>query len=281
MIGSGAGRSTRARARWATAVAAALALGAAFGEVAAGAGPRSETPRATTAATAATTTIGVLYFDYAGKNAELAPLSKGLAQMLISDLAAVDTVRVVERERLQAVLDEQRLGESWKKSGKIDNRTAARIGKLLGARYLVLGTYFDAMGTFRADARLVDVETGQIVKSIGANGKAEDFIGLEQALADGLCKAAAQLPQLPGTESTGGERKETEHRGEHGVAKPPARRPPKPPRGLKASTAVTYGKALAAADGGDRKQAQTLFKSVLAEQPDFELAQRDLDKLIQ
>ena len=158
----------------------------------AGAGPPAEAPHAAPAN--AGTTIGVLYFDYAGKNAELAPLSKGLAQMLISDLAAVDTVRVVERERLQAVLDEQKLGESWKKSGKIDSRTAARIGKLLGARYLVLGTYFDAMGAFRADARLVDVETGQIVKSIGANGKAEDFIALEQLLADGLCKAAAQLP---------------------------------------------------------------------------------------
>ncbi len=217
------------------------------------------------------TTIGVLYFDYAGKNAELAPLSKGLAQMLISDLAAVGTVRVVERERLQAVLDEQKLGQS----GKIDRRTAARIGKLLGARYLVLGSYFDALGSFRADARLVDVETGQIVKSVGANGKAEDFIRLEQALADGLCKAAAALPVPAGEGSNG------EHRaGEKGVAKSPLRRP-KPPHGLKASTAVTYGKALAAADVGDRKQATTLFKSVLAEQPDFELAQRDLDKLIQ
>jgi len=244
--------------------AAGIALATAFGAGVAGAGPAAEAPHAAPAAT----TIGVLYFDYAGKNAELAPLSKGLAQMLISDLAAIDTIRVVERERLQAVLDEQKLGHG----GKIDSRTAARIGKLLGARYLVLGTYFDALGAFRADARLVDVETGQIVKSIGANGKAEDFISLEQTLAEGLGKAAAQLPPPP----TGAGRKERgggHGAGEHGVAKPP--------RSLKASTAVTYGKALAAADVGDRKQATTLFKSVLADQPDFELAQRDLDKLIQ
>src|SRR4029077_14015275 len=102
------------------------------------------------------------------KKREHATPGKGVAQMLISDLAAIDTIRVVERERLQAVLDEQKLGHG----GKIDSRTAARIGKLLGARYLVLGTYFDAMGAFRADARLVNVETCQIVKSIGANGKA-------------------------------------------------------------------------------------------------------------
>ena len=270
MIESGAG-SARARVLVA---AAGFALATAFGTGVAGAGPAADAPRAPAA-----TTIGVLYFDYGGKNAELEPLSKGLAQMLISDLAAVETIRVVERERLQAVLDEQKLG----RGGKIDGRTAARIGKLLGARYLVLGTYFDAMGAFRADARLVNVETGQIVKSIGANGKAEDFMSLEQTLAEGLCKAAAELPPPP----AGAGRKEPgggHTAGEHGVAKPPVpppRKPPKPPHGLKASTAVTYGKALAAADVGDRKQATSLFKSVLADQPDFELAQRDLDKLIQ
>lgn len=268
MIESGAG-SARARVPVA---AAGIALAMAFGGGAAGAGPAADAPRAA----AATTTIGVLYFDYAGKNAELEPLSKGLAQMLISDLAAIDTIRVVERERLQAVLDEQKLGHG----GKVDSRTAARIGKLLGARYLVLGTYFDAMGAFRADARLVNVETGQIVKSIGANGKAEDFMSLEQTLAEGLRKAAVELPLPPagaGRKDPGG----AHDTGEHDVAKPPARKPPKPPHGLKASTAVTYGKALAAADVGDRKQATSLFKSVLADQPDFELAQRDLDKLIQ
>src|SRR5947209_5082414 len=133
-------RSARA---WVLAALAGIALGTGVGEGDAGAGPGAEAPRAAAAPAAPSTTIGVLYFDYAGKNAELAPLSKGLAQMLISDLAAVDTVRVVEREQLQAVLDEQKLSHS----GKIDTRTAARIGKLLGARYLVLGTYFDAVGT--------------------------------------------------------------------------------------------------------------------------------------
>src|SRR3954462_13189584 len=101
MIGSGAGS---ARAWLAMAAGAALALAGSVGERVAGAAPAADAAHAAPAN--AGTTIGVLYFDYAGKNAELAPLSKGLAPMLISDLAAVDTVRVVERERLQAVLDE-------------------------------------------------------------------------------------------------------------------------------------------------------------------------------
>ena len=214
------------------------------------------------------TTVAVLYFDYAGQDLALTALRKGLAQMLISDLSALDTLRVVERERLQAVLEEQKLA----RSGKIDAGTAGRIGKLLGARYLVLGSYFDVMGAFRVDARLVDVETGQVVKSVGANGKADDFLGLEQTLAEGLRQAASSLPARNDAPATGG--------------RPPAtggdrRAAPRRPKQLKTEIALAYGRALVAMDDGDRKTAQSLFKRVLSAQPDFELAQRDLDKLIQ
>jgi hypothetical protein len=34
-------------------------------------------------------------------------------------------------------------------------------------------------------------------------------------------------------------------------------------------------------DDGDRRTARTLFKKVLSAQPDFELAQRDLNRLVQ
>ena len=44
-------------------------------------------------------TVAILYFDYTGKDDELAMLRKGLAQMLISDLSALDAVQLVERNR--------------------------------------------------------------------------------------------------------------------------------------------------------------------------------------
>jgi TolB-like protein len=212
------------------------------------------------------TTVAVLYFDYSGKNQDLMPLQKGLAQMLITDLAAVETLRVVERERLQAILDEHKLATS----GKIDSKTAARIGKLLGARHLVLGSYFDVAGSLRVDARLVDVETGAIVKSIGAQGKADEFLELEQKLADGLRVACATLGR------------DKPVRGGAAVVPVVApRKAPKAPKHLKTETAVTYGRALLAYDAGDKPAARKLFRNVLDAQPDFELAQRDLDRLIQ
>ena len=43
----------------------------------------------------------------------------------------------------------------------------------------------------------------------------------------------------------------------------------------------SFGRALLAYDAGDKPTARKLFKNVLQAQPDFELAQRDLDRLIQ
>src|SRR5204862_6227031 len=108
-------------------------------------------------------TVAVLYFDYQGKNEELALLKKGLAQMLISDLSGTDAYVVVERDRLEDVLAELKLGQSK----AVDQQTAAKIGKLLGARFMILGGYFDVMGALRIDARVVEVETGKIVRSVG------------------------------------------------------------------------------------------------------------------
>src|SRR2546427_6490661 len=69
-------------------------------------------------------------------------LQKGMAAMIISELAANPGARVVEREELQRLLDEQNLGAS----GRVDDATAAKLGKLVGARYVVAGAVGDFYG---------------------------------------------------------------------------------------------------------------------------------------
>lgn len=202
-------------------------------------------------------TVAVLYFDYSGKSADMGVLRKGLAQMLISDLSTLDGVRLVERDRLEEILAELKLGQS----GKIDAASAAKVGKLLGARYMVLGGYFDLMDTLRADARVVEVETGKVVQSIGAQGKPQDFLSVEQKLSDELAKIlVAKTKQLAAHTA-----------------------PPKvkPPGQLKVKTALRYSRALDAIDKKDKATAKKELAEVVKEQPDFKLAQLDMDKLIQ
>src|SRR5438046_10185048 len=80
--------------------------------------------------------------------------------MLIAELAANPAARVVEREEIEKLLAEQSLGAS----GKVTPATAATIGKLVGARYVIAGTFIDFYGDFRLDARIINVDTREIVK---------------------------------------------------------------------------------------------------------------------
>lgn len=141
--------------------------------------------------------VAVLYFDNSG-NPELEMLKIGLAQMLTSDLHGAPGVTVVERARLQAALDEQQI----QRGDLADPATAVRVGRLLGARRLVLGAYFELLGTLRIDARIVEVETSRVLASTGVGGPRERFLSLEAELADRLRAALAPGSAAPGTPPT-------------------------------------------------------------------------------
>ena len=57
-------------------------------------------------------TVGVLYFENNSGDAALDPFQKGLSLMLVTDLSSVAGLEVVERVRLQALVEELGLGRS-------------------------------------------------------------------------------------------------------------------------------------------------------------------------
>src|SRR5688572_1371676 len=83
-----------------------------------------------TVATAQTTDtrpgLAVLPFTNGAIQPELAPLSKGFQGMLTAELASNTRLRVVERDQLQRILDEQRMSAG----GQVDPSTLVRVGKL-------------------------------------------------------------------------------------------------------------------------------------------------------
>jgi len=140
--------------------------------------------------------IAVFPFDNGGSYGQnkdnFDALQKGIAGLMISDLAANPAARVVEREELQKLLDEQNLGTA----GRVDPQTAAKIGKLVGARYVVTGVFIDFYGDFRLDARLINVETGEIVKVESDRMQRDHLFDLIRTVAAKLMKDA-NLPALP------------------------------------------------------------------------------------
>lgn len=61
---------------------------------------------------------------------------RDLADMLTNELQATGKFKLVEREKLAAVLDEQDLADS----GRVKKGTGAKIGKLTGAKYIITGS---------------------------------------------------------------------------------------------------------------------------------------------
>jgi tetratricopeptide (TPR) repeat protein len=79
--------------------------------------------------------VAVLPFTVRDTDTRIAPLGKGLAEMLITDLSQIKSLRLLERIRIQSLFDEMKLGQT----GLVDESSAAKFGKLLSAGRVVRG----------------------------------------------------------------------------------------------------------------------------------------------
>jgi TolB-like protein len=122
--------------------------------------------------------IAIIYFDNSSNEPELDKLKKGLADMLITDLSNINMLNIVERDKIEALLKEQKLNNSK----DFDSNTASKVGKLLGAQIILTGGYFEMLGSLRVDARFIDVETGKILKADGVDGESKNFFKLQKQL---------------------------------------------------------------------------------------------------
>jgi tetratricopeptide (TPR) repeat protein len=81
--------------------------------------------------------VAVLYFMSMSDDQKWQPLRKGIAEMIISDLSQADDLKVVERLRLNYLLEELNLSET----AVTEESIAPRLGKLFGVRNLVKGSF--------------------------------------------------------------------------------------------------------------------------------------------
>lgn len=116
-------------------------------------------------------------------------VGKGVSDEMVTELLKTNQFRLIEREQIKKVLDEQNFGAG----GRVDSSSAAKIGKILGVQYLVMGRVtefgFRSAGgggislkhglglgikatTARVaiDARLVNTTTAEIITSVTGKG---------------------------------------------------------------------------------------------------------------
>ena len=215
-------------------------------------------------------TVAVLFFNNGsfGKDAkDYDGLSKGIPDFLITDLSANRGIRVLERDQVQKIVDEQKLVTN----GVVDKESAVKIGKLLGVHHMIFGVFMtDPKGNFRVDARAVKVETSEIEHVERVDGKGDDIMTSISTLASKL-NSGMKLPAM--TTRRVGDATPAAAAGEQ-QAGTPAATPKLPMR-----VAVMYGKALDSKDHGDKTKAVELFNAVLKEFPEYGPARTELGKI--
>jgi len=102
---------------------------------------------------------------------------RAAAILLNARLSSADGVVLVERAELAKVLGEQELGLS----GTVQPETAAKVGRLTGARVLVTGRMFEAGGKHYVVAKIISTETGRVFAE-SADYAADD--GFDAAVGD-------------------------------------------------------------------------------------------------
>lgn len=91
----------------------------------------------------------------------------GVYDQLLDELINLGRFQFVEREQLDAILNEQRLSQTK----LVETRTAAKIGKLLAAEGMMIGSVKETEASLEVFVRFVDVETSAILASEDVYGE--------------------------------------------------------------------------------------------------------------
>jgi TolB-like protein len=124
-------------------------------------------------------TVAVMTFRYTGSDSAFRPLERGLAALVVTDLSRVRQLKIVERARLQALLDELQLTES----GRVDLATGARSGRLVRASEVVQGQFsIGPTSQLRMDATVVRAADAQVAASGSNVDQLQALFDIEKAV---------------------------------------------------------------------------------------------------
>jgi TolB-like protein len=197
-------------------------------------------------------TLSVLYFENLSKDSKFEHVPKALCGMLTTDLSGVQGITVVERENLEKVTRELALGQT----GLVDEASAPKVGKVLGADYLISGTILPQRRTMVITFKVLMVENSKVCGGATVNGRPDKIAQTEAQLLQAVCAAfknittgiKAQVNQVDTQE-------------------------------VSLDNLEDYGKALALSDAGEYDQAKSILETVVKDVPHFVHGKNSLDEI--
>jgi serine/threonine-protein kinase len=144
---------------------------------------------------AASPAVAVMGFANITGNADDDWLGTGIAETVTADLKAVEGLSVIARERIHEVL--RRLAGD---AAGADEALAVRAGRQLDARWVLTGAYQRLGASIRVTARLVEVETAAIVRTVKIDGRLDEIFTLQDRLVAELSAGLRRTVSLGGEE---------------------------------------------------------------------------------
>jgi tetratricopeptide (TPR) repeat protein len=196
-------------------------------------------------------TLAVFPFRVVAGDGDLDPLGLALSDMMITDLTLSGGVTVLERTRVQTLLDEMAMTEA----GFTEEGTGARAGRMLRAENVVQGALTPVgENDIRFDAGVLLTEQRQIRGQFSNQSQLDQIFELEKEL-------VFQTLDVLGVQITAAEREAIDNNRSRNVL------------GF-----LAYGRGLQALDEGNYSEAQAAFQEANSLDPGFVSAAQKLDE---
>lgn len=138
--------------------------------------------------------VAVLGFKNLAGNKEQSWLSTALSEMLTTELAAGDKIRIVPGENVARAEADLQLADV----SNLGAQSLLRVNHILGVNLVVLGSYLDLDGQIRVDVRVEDASGGDTVASFSDTGTETQLFDLVRRVGEALrdkCGAGAVTSQ--------------------------------------------------------------------------------------
>lgn len=110
--------------------------------------------------------------EFVDLKGNLTDLGRHISEELITKLFQSGKFTVVERQRLNQIISEQKLSLT----GIIDPASAQKLGKLLGVDAIASGSVSDLTKTVKVNARLISTETGEVFSAASVEITKDDTV---------------------------------------------------------------------------------------------------------
>lgn len=128
----------------------------------------------------------------AGAPPPQAAFNRALMAMIATDLGRVPALTVLEREKVEQLLQEKRLAAS----GLVDRATLGEQARLLGAGTIVAGSVYNepgpagpGSGRYKINTAVSDVKGARVIGTQEADGRQDEFFVLQKRVVHGILQS--------------------------------------------------------------------------------------------